>query len=265
MDNHQNSQNRSLQMYGVGLLKFTDVTSGGKMEVLFKKGIGIPLIQNVIELYKNEILTKKKGNSIIPLEEFTIFLHFFEGDRAEIFAIIYMDKKESEMNYTQLYLLTKKINKLIDSHAPTEEINEFIIDAMEIPHCEGLIAIFIIGDSGSPYISKIDKEKSTISKSEVHIGGFISALFSFSREIIGQDSGAKLKEINFGNQIFYMITKGGVIFAYLVEEINPLLKRYMYLIADEFLHDYKDYLTNFTGDISPFRSFQSKITMYFNL
>ncbi|KKL74711.1 hypothetical protein LCGC14_2062130, partial [marine sediment metagenome] len=97
----------------------------------------------------------------------------------------------------------------------------------------------------------------------VHIGGFISALLSFSNTIIGEETGAKLKEINFGNQQFYVISKSTVIFAFLVENMNSLLQRYMYLIADEFLYEFRDYLKVFNGDVTPFTSFEENINQYF--
>ena len=87
--------------------------------------------------------------------------------------------------------------------------------------------------------------------------------FSFSNTIIGEETGAKLKEINFGNQQFYVISKSDVIFAFLVEDMNSLLQRYMYLIADEFIYDFSDYLKCFNGDITPFASFEEKINQYF--
>ncbi|GAH69954.1 unnamed protein product, partial [marine sediment metagenome] len=97
----------------------------------------------------------------------------------------------------------------------------------------------------------------------VHIGGFISALLSFSNTIIGEETGAKLKEINFGNQQFYVISKSNVVFAFLVENMNQLLQRYMYLIADEFLFDFRNYIKEFNGDVTPFNEFESKINQYF--
>ena len=60
-----------------------------------------------------------------------------------------------------------------------------------------------------------------------------------------------------------MITKNNVIFAYLVEKVNPLLERYMYLIADEFVHEFKEHVNNFSGDVSIFSSFQKIINQYY--
>ncbi|MHA2181466.1 MAG: hypothetical protein ACXAAH_08590 [Promethearchaeota archaeon] len=265
MNNAQNINNGSekLQMLGYGLLNITDINSGGDFNIIITKGIGIPLIQNVVELYKNEIINKRQGNSIIPLDDFTIFIQYFKNNTDEISVIIYMEEKDQSVNFGRLYFLSKKINQKLISSASITEIVDVFENEIEIPRSEGIIAVFIIGSAGSPFISKINKTRSNIADHEVHIGGFISALLSFSNTIIGEETGAKLKEINFGNQQFYVISKNNVIFAFLVENMNSLLQRYMYLIADEFLYIYKDYIKNFNGDVTPFNEFEKNINQYF--
>jgi hypothetical protein len=265
MNNTQNINNgtEKLQMLGYGLLKISNVNSGGNFNITFQKGIGVPLIQNIIELYKKEIINKRQGNSIIPLEDFTIFIQYFKNNEDDISVIIYMEEKDQSVNFGRLYFISKKINQKIISNASTTEIIDAFEKEIEIPLTDGIIAIFIIGSSGSPFISKINKDRSNIVDHEVHIGGFISALLSFSNTIIGEETGAKLKEINFGNQQFYVISKSNVIFAFLVENMNSQLQRYMYLIADEFLYKYKDYLKDFNGDVTPFNEFEKNINAYF--
>ncbi len=152
---------------------------------------------------------------------------------------------------------------MVISKASISEIKDVFDQEIEIPRTEGIIAMFVIGSAGSPFISKINKSRTNIADHEVHIGGFISALLSFSNTIIGEETGAKLKEINFGNQQFYVISKNNVIFAFLVESMNSLLQRYMYLIADEFLYQYKDYIKAFSGDVTPFAAFEKNINQYF--
>ena len=99
MENHQNFRENPLvmEMLGIGLVKISQIDVGAQFNVLFQKGIGVPLIQNVIELYKKEIIHKKQGNSIIPLEKFTIFIHYFtnENHNQDILVIIYMEEKNS--------------------------------------------------------------------------------------------------------------------------------------------------------------------------
>ncbi len=265
MNKAQNSENNSdkLQMLGYGLLKISEISLEGKFDIEFQKGIGVPLIQNILELYKKEIINKRQGNSIIPLDHFTIFIQFFKNNENGISVIIYMEEKERSVNFPKLYFLSKRITKKVLSNAPISEVLNIFENEIEIPREEGIIAIFIIGSAGSPFISKINKKRSNIAEHEVHIGGFISALLSFSNTIIGEETGAKLKEINFGNQQFYVISKSTVIFAFLVENMNSLLQRYMYLIADEFLYEFRDYLKVFNGDVTPFTSFEENINQYF--
>lgn len=265
MDKAQNVNNSSekLQMLGYGLLKISEIDSGGKFNIIFQKGIGVPLIQNVVELYKKEIIIKRQGNSIIPLDEFTLYIQYFKRNDNEISVIIYMEEKEQSVNFPKLYFISKRINRKLLSDASNSEIIKVFEDEIVVPRTAGVIAIFIISSAGSPFISKINKNRTSIAEHEVHVGGFISALLSFSNTIIGEETGAKLKEINFGNQQFYVISKSSVIFAFLVENMNSLLQRYMYLISDEFLYTYREYLKDFQGDVTPFNSFEETINQYF--
>ncbi len=254
---------KSIQLLGVGLIRVLLNNPINQINVVYKIGIGIPLIQNIIELCKKEFSEKKQGNSIIPLDNYTFFVHYFEGKNNEIILLIYMDEKNTHLNYSQLYLFSKKIFNKFISGVPVSEIKEIFEESVGIPLGDGMIGIFIIGASGTPYVTKINKDRTSIVQCEVHISGFISALFSFSQEVIGKESGAKLKEINFGNQLFYVIIKNNVIFAYLVEKVNPLLQRYMYLIVDEFLEQYSQVVGSFNGDLSPFLTFEKFLDQYF--
>lgn len=72
-DYYKQKDNREiLQILGFGLDKIFELNSDGGFDIIFQKGIGIPLIQNVLELCKEEILEKKQGNSVIPIEDFMI-------------------------------------------------------------------------------------------------------------------------------------------------------------------------------------------------
>ena len=251
-----------LQILGFGIVKVSYQETKNSIQVLYSKGVDLPLIQNVIELCKNDLNMKEQGNSIIPIDEYTLFLHYFQNKGSKI-VLIYMDSKDNNMSYSQLYLLTKQIQNHFRLNASIIEIKSLCDSAIGIPKTEGVIGIFFITASGSLLVSKISKERSTISRSDVHIGGFISALYSFSKEIIRQDEGAKLKEINFGNQRFYLITKSNVIVSFLVKNLDPLLKRYMYSIVDEFVDEFQEQLKDFNGDITPFSKFEEKIDQFF--
>ncbi len=256
------SKPKHLEMLGVGLIKILNGNIDEKFDVVFQKGIGLPLIQDIIELCKNEISNAIQGNSIIPVNKYTIFIHYFQN-KEDIMVILYMDEKNDSLSYPQLYLLTKSIRNKFRLDTPMAEIIEFCNEKIKIPQPEGIIGVFILGANGTPYISKINKNRTTIAERSVTISGFISALFSFSQEVIGKETGAILKEINFGNQRFYMIIKGKVIFAFLIEKVSPILQRYMYQIVDEFLEKYGSIVEKFNGDVTQFYDFKKVIEQYF--
>ena len=251
-------------MLGYGLINISDLSNNHQIHILFQKGIGTPLIQNVIELCKKEINDQKQGNSIIPLDDFTIFVHYLQH-RNDTLVFLYMTEKDHNINFPKLYLFTRKISNQIRLNTPILEISNMCKKPISIPQTKGIIGVFISGSSGCPYFSKINQSRKLIENKEVYIGGFISALLSFSKEIIGQESGAELKEINFGNQRFYVIIKNNVIFAFLVEDLNQVIERYMYLIVDDFLEQYKEHLIDFDGNVTPFHEFEKKIDFYFEI
>ena len=123
-----------------------------------------------------------------------------------------------------------------------------------------MLALLTISTSGHLYFSKIDNKKK-IANFELQISGFISALLAFTKELIGQEPGIRLKQINFGNQRFYLTIKNNVVFAYLVEKekILKIDKRYMQLIPDEFINLFKEKvnLQTFNGEGSQFKKFGS--------
>jgi hypothetical protein len=254
-----------IELMGFCMLKFCNEGKTHDYDIIYKKGFDVPLIQNIMELCKNEITQKTKGNSTIPLDDYIIIIHFYEDKNQNKIVNIFMDDKESEVNYTKLYLVSRKIFNQYNANMDAEQIKESCNEYLEIPRSEGLLGIFILNPSGSPYFSKIDKKRANLAKKDVQISGFISALLTFSKEIIGKESGGNLKEIVFGNQRFYVIIKKNIIFAYLVEKVNQLLKRYMYLIVDEFFSNYDNELKNFNGDISPFEDFEDILNQYFKL
>ncbi|MFX1276839.1 MAG: hypothetical protein ACFFBP_15615 [Promethearchaeota archaeon] len=257
-----NEDLNTLQILGVGLVTLSSKESNDNIDVFLQKGIGRSLIQNIIELYKDEILQKRNGKSFFPLEEFMVFINYFKSLSNEILIIIYIDEKESAHVYPQLYLHSKKIMKRYNENHDIEEIISICESTVEIPRIDGVIGVFIVDYGGCPLYTKVMGIRKDIIDGEVQIGGFISALFSFSQFVIGKESGGKLREINFGNQSFYTITEKKVIIAYLIEKMTPLLKRYMYIIAEEFVGRYRKVLNSFDGDIAQFGSFENIINEY---
>ena len=245
-----------LDILGVGLVKLSLVGSENRFEVLLQKGIGISLIQNIFELYKDEIIEKREGKSFFPLEEFTAFINYFKTSADEIIIVIYIDSKESAHIYPKLYMHSKTLLNDYNSDATIEDLMAICEHTIKIPQASGVVGIFIVDYAGCPLYSKVMGFRKDIKEGEVQIGGFISALFSFSQFVIGKESGGKLREINFGNQSFYTITEKKVIIAYLIERMSPLLQRYMYIIAEEFIRRYGKRLENFDGDIAQFAQFE---------
>ena len=47
--------------------------------------------------------------------------------------------------------------------------------------------------------------------------------------------------------------------------MTPLLKRYMYIIAEEFLNEFKEVLSNFDGDVGQFSVFEDVVEDYFEI
>lgn len=249
-----------LRIFGIGLIQVIKMDE--HFQVLFQKGLSFPLIQNLFELFKSEIFEKKQGTSIIPVDDFSIFLNYFENPNGEKLVMIYMYDKDNSEIYSQLYLHSLKIKKSIISNLSVSEIKNNVNNTIKIPRTNGVKGIYVLGLSGIPYFSKTHHKENNLDDSQL-VAGLISALFSFSQHLIGQDSGGRLKEINFGNQAFYTITKEDVIFVFLVEKMTPLVRRYMYILADEFLLAHQKDVTNFQGNISPFRSFGEVIDQYF--
>jgi hypothetical protein len=202
---------------------------------------------------------------MIPLEDFMVILHFFEDKTNNKIILIYMNDKEKDVNFTKLYLFSKEIFNKFESDFNLAEIKEFCDKKITIPQSKKLFGIFILNPSGSPYFTKINKERAGIADKDVQISGFISAILTFSREVISQDAGGNLKEINFGSQRFFTIIRNDVIFAYLVEDANSLFKRYMYLVVEEFFNSYQKELEEFNGDISPFKDFENILEKYFKI
>ncbi len=255
-----------IDISGIGLIKISNLNEGGELNVIFQKGIGYQLIRKIFDLFREKILEKKQGISIDIIHDYTIYLHYFNNIENEIFVIIYLDKKESILKFSKFYYLSKKLNDAICSNVSLSEIQKICENDFKIPKSDSVLALLIIGTSGHLYFSKIKRDKQKFAQCEVQISGFISALLTFSKELIGQEPGMRLKQINFGNQRFYIILKNNVIFAYLVEKnkISKIDKKNMELVSDEFIYNYKEIvsLRAFNGDISQFRKFGKIVDNY---
>ena len=250
-----------VEVMGVALVKILKENYEYEFSTIFQKGIGESLIQNIFELLKKEIHKKNQGTSIIPIDQFSIFINYFENSAHEQLVLIYMYGKEETEKYPQLYMHSRKIKQACFSEKTILELKQLCDQSIKIPLVDGIKGIYAINKFGIPLFSKVAQEKTD----NQLVAGFITALFSFGEEVIGKDSGAKLKEINFGNHMFYTVIKEDVVFAYLVSKMSPLLKRYIYIIVDEFLNKYKHLLTYFDGDVAPFLEFEKVVNQYFKI
>jgi len=257
-----NQDKVSSALLGFGLIKLLGITDKSQFEVIFIKGMNYSLIQNVIELCKEEIIEKKEGNLIIPIEDYLLSLQYFMDKNNSIIVSIFMDEKEKGMNYVKVYLIFKKLKKLFQSYESFKDIKNFCQNNIEILQTKDIKALVILDPAGSPFYSRLESLKGNAAQSEVFIGGFISAMFSFTKEVIGKDASSSLKEIKFSDKTFYLIVKDKVIFTFLVEKLTPLLKNYMYIIVDEFLNEFQEDLKKFNGNISPFKRFDRIINQY---
>lgn len=251
-----------IYVLGVGAIK---LNSSGQTNIIFQRGIGIQLIQNLIKSNKKEILKKKTGIIIDLVLNYTVYIHYFDSVMDNIVVIIYLDKKEKILKFSDLYMISEKLHNLICSNIPLLELRNFCEKNLRIPKSNGVIAIFIINSSGHLFYSKINKEKTKLKNFELQIGGFISALSIFARELISQEPGVKLKKIHFGKQQFYLNTEQDIIFAYLIEEEKKenINKRDLYLLSEEFLSEFENIIANFKGDVSKFDDFDLVVNQYF--
>jgi len=255
-----------MDLLGVGLIKISDLNAGGKINVIYQKGLGNHLIQKILNVNKEKIIENKQGFLIDLICNYTVYIHYFDDKHKDITVILYLDKKKSILKFSKFYYLSKKLNEAVRTEVPFSEIQQICEQDFIIPKSNSLVALLIISTSGHLYFSKINNNKKKLVNFELQISGFISALITFTKELIGQEPGTRLKQINFGNQRFYLTLKNDVVFAYLVEKekVTKIDKRYMQLIADEFIYLFKDKVNphSFNGDVSQFTKFGRVVDNY---
>ena len=81
---------------------------------------------------------------------------------------------------------------------------------------------------------------------------------------IGMPAIKNFQERKLAKMIFELRDQEKLItYAYLVNKMSPLLKRYIYIIVDEFLDKFKHLLVDFDGETTPFMDFEKDIDEYF--
>lgn len=246
-----------LEMLGLGLVSLTLRNHN----VIFRKGIGTPLLNKLIKVYKKQIIEKKEGKIIELVGSFTVYIHFYELER-EIVAIFYVNEKDKLIKYEELCSISNILLRCYCSNVSDLELNR--ICNKIIPSVKGISALFIVYSSGHALFAKVNKEKKFLAKNYIQVSGFISAILAFSKEVIGRESGESLQTINFENEKFFVHLRGDIIFAYLIEKKNEPknLERFIHLIADEFIEKFDDNLKDFHGDVTPFSEFERIVDNY---
>ena len=250
----------SMDLLGVGLVSMTDK----RYNIVFSKGIKRSLIKLLIKFYRSEILEKKEGKRIKLLGVYTIYVHFYRIEDESI-AIFYVSETNKLIKYDGLCSLSKQLVNSYCSNVTFSEINQLC--KRVIPSAKELSALFVINSAGLSLFTKIRKDKNYLAENLITISGFISAILSFSNEVMGKNSGDTLQAINFENQQFILTVKEEVIFAYLVEDFTKSknIKRFMELLIEEFIDNYSDCIKDFNGDINQFRNFENLVDKYFDI
>jgi len=248
----------AMDILGVGIVSITERNSN----LIYNKGISRSLMKDLCRLYSSDILKKKEGKIIDLLGIFTVSIHFYSF-KAKNIAIFYVIEKDTLANYDDMCSVSRNLAKLYCSNAPLSVINK--ICTKMIPSFEGLSALFVVSTTGHTLFTKIRDDKTSISANHVQIGGFLSAILMFSNEVIGNHSENTLQSINLKDQQFIISVKEDLIFAYLVDQsaTSDNFERYIELIAEDFLDQFRESVKNFNGDLGQFHVFDSIVDKYF--
>ncbi|MFX1358496.1 MAG: hypothetical protein ACFFA8_14600 [Promethearchaeota archaeon] len=251
-------KDNTLEVLGIGLVSISVKTHN----IIFRKGIGSSQLKILIKIYKKEILKKKKGKLVDLRGTYTVYVHFYKA-KNDIVTLFYINENNKLINYDKLCLISNHLFNLYKENAPNSEINRICKNIT--PILSGISALFIISTCGHCFYKRINKEKKFLAKNYIQVGGFISAILAFSKEILCQESGETLQTINFENQQFELQVKNEVIFAYLFNNNNNSdnIKRYVNLLVEEFFEMYSTKIEKFNGDLTPFDEFEKVIDKYF--
>jgi len=267
-ENYQNFEENT-QVFQLRGFSISKINLKGDLEIIFQKGIGITLTRKIIDLYKTDIINRQQGYLRDTIGNLTIYINFFEREHNQKLIIMYIDKKENLMNYSNLYYLSKSIFISISSDISKTELKKICNNIINIPKARGLIGIFIIDKAGFLYFSKVNKNRPNMANNNFQIAGFISAILIYAHDFIAEEEyGLKLEDVNLGDCHLFLKTKSNVIFAYIVVKDNRTenIKRYMQLIMEEFLDlYYASHVIGFKGDLSPFHDFENIIDQYFEI
>ncbi len=91
------------------------------------------------------------------------------------------------------------------------------------------------------------------------VSGFLSALNIFAKS----DRGESMKELTLEQTTFIFEKRGGLIYIITTTEPNakPLLRPFLNHLIEAFEAQYKDEMTRFIGDVTPFESFEETLSI----
>ncbi|MFW9970704.1 MAG: hypothetical protein ACFFDF_10935 [Candidatus Odinarchaeota archaeon] len=267
-ENNQNLE-ESFQVFQLRGFSISEVNREGSIEIVFQKGIGITLTNKIIDLYKNELLSKRQGYIKDLIGNLTVYINFFEITQNNKLIFMYIDKSENLMDYTSLYYFSKRLFNKLNSDKIEIDLKKICNCIIIIPKAKGLIGIFIIDKAGFLYFSKVNKDRPNMANNNFQIAGFISAILIYAQDFIAEEEyGLKLEDVNLGVCHLFLKTKNNVIFAYIIDKDkrSKNIKRYMQLVVEEFLDKYySSHVIGFKGDLSPFHEFEKVIDQYFEI
>ena len=159
-----------IQVLGIGLVSMT----GNRHNIVFNKGISRTLMEDLIKLYRPEILNKKEGKMIDLLGIFTVYIHFYTLGN-EVISIFYVNEKDKLVKYEDLCSLSRILVKTYRSNVSISKISQICNKA--IPSIKGLSAFFVISITGHTLFTKFRNDKTNLSKNYVQIGGFLLNFF----------------------------------------------------------------------------------------
>ena len=250
---------KSLELLGLGLVSITQ----HKFNIILMKGINSSLLDKLIRNYREEIIEKEEGKLIDLIGMYTVYIHFFKVDTGT-FSIFYINEKDKLIKYDDLCSLSSSIVNEFCSNYSNSNLNA--ICSKVVVKLPDVSAIFIVSSAGHSLFSKIKEENEFLRDNVIQIGGFISAMLTFSSELIGKESGENLKAINFENHQFLVNMKDDIIFACFTETNNSkVIKKHIDLIVEEFFDRYEERVKNFDGDVTAFNEFESVIDKYLTI
>jgi len=250
---------KSLELLGVGLVSMTQ----NKFNIILMKGFNSSLLLKLIRNYKEELIKKEEGKLVDLIGSYTVYIHFFKVDIGT-FSIFYINEKDKHLNYDDLCSLSSQIVNEFCSNHSYSSLNA--ICTKVVAKLPDVSAFFIVSSAGHSLFSKIKEKYDYLKKNVIQIGGFISAVFTFSSEIIGREPEDHLSSINFENRQFLVNKVNDVIFACFTENNDSKdIKKNIDLIAEEFFDRYEERVKNFDGDVSVFNEFECVVDKYFTI